>query len=203
MLGAVGLPLPDEAADFVSTQAAIYLDPFIDGEVPPAQYVARSVGSFAERLGDAWAARAPPGCDPPPLTLPSEAMLGAYVRHAISKMNLNCAFDAHQSGIGRLPLPPAAQRRHTLLLGATLVQAIERDFAPEDRTVRGAALTAGVLTEIAECHLGAYTCYHAQLSDALAHANAEGAGRQARERERLFGAAAADAADATGAVSCL
>ena len=68
---------------------------------------------------------------------------------------------------------------------------------------RCAALTAGVLTEIAECHLGAYTCYHAQLSDALAHANAEGAGRQARERERLFGAAAADAADATGAVSCL
>jgi hypothetical protein len=121
-----------------------YLDPFIDGEVEQSRYTSASEGLFMSRLKAAWndphvspqesqmraAHGGPESC---PVT--AGVALVAYVRHCITKMNTNLGFSLHIPGMGRQPVPMAEQEKHALLLGNALVEAIARDFAPDQRTV--------------------------------------------------------------------
>ena len=107
VLGSAGLDLEADVLSLLSSTIANYLDPFIDGEVPASEYAARSTGLVAERWQRACSEQRGAVADVPP-----DYILAQYVRHAITKMNTNLGFDAHQPGIGRQPLSDAALDQH-------------------------------------------------------------------------------------------
>ena len=107
VLGSTGLELEDDVLTLLSTTIANYLDPFIDGDVPASEYAARSAGLFVERWQRACSEQRGAVADVPP-----DYILAQYLRHAITKLNTNRGFDAHQPGIGRQPLSDAALDQH-------------------------------------------------------------------------------------------
>ena len=173
---------------WLSTATASYLDPFLDGDVPEREYTQRSTGLFIERLrarasdvasggiGAAEAARLRP-----------EHYVGAYVRHAISKLNANLGFGPHIPGIGRQPVTVHEQSRHLSRLSHALVDALGRDFAEEHRQLRGITLSAALFEDLGAAHLGACVCYEQELGNALAVANREGEEARRFERLRIWG----------------
>ena len=104
-LGACELPLEPSVRDFLASATATYLDPFIDGEVPAAEYHKRSEGLMMPRLRAAWAehhrVRA---LETPDFPVAPVHALAQYIVHCIGKMNLNLGFGAHMPGVGRNPI---------------------------------------------------------------------------------------------------
>eukprot|EP00965_Chrysotila_dentata_P140961 4659933-Pleurochrysis_carterae.AAC.1 len=112
VMGTVPLMLEDEVLCFLCSRTATYLDPFIDGEVPADEYESRSAGAFLERLRADWANAKPPRASAETLPISPELALAQYVRHAVTKMNLNLGFGGHVPGLGRQPIMPDEQVRH-------------------------------------------------------------------------------------------
>jgi hypothetical protein len=142
-LGSAELPLSETLRHFLVVTVARYLDPFLDGEVPAAQYNARSAGPFVARLKAAWA-ESPLNPGEAPLHIPTECVLGQYTAHAICKMNANFGFGIHTPGLGRQPASEIEVSRYFDQLGKAVVAAICRDFDEPDRQfgVRADAATA-------------------------------------------------------------
>ena len=69
-----------------SQQVAVYLDPFLDGEVPRDQYQARCAGSFMARLAAAWKLRH--ADESLPGSISPELALTQYTRHLVCKCNM-------------------------------------------------------------------------------------------------------------------
>ena len=65
---------------------AVYLDPFLDGEVPRDQYHARCAGSFMARLAAAWKLRH--ADESLPGSISPELALTQYTRHLVCKCNM-------------------------------------------------------------------------------------------------------------------
>lgn len=182
-MGVIQLDLPCDVADFLCVATARYLDPFIDGEVPAAQYDVESEGPFFARLAKEWQAThgdeqvLPPGLSP-------EMALAAYYRHALTKMNMQLGWGAHIPGLGRQPASALEQERHLKQLGVAIVAAIERDFAPEHRSIGSlSAITVNHVIDMGQLHLQGIYAYHHALAEALASANRDG--EEARRQERL------------------
>ena len=131
ILGAAELPLNAEVRDFLCTAVARYLDPFIDGEVKPGEYLKRSEGSFMSRLKAAWVSEYGEASPMPNIT--PECALAQYTAHAIAKMNANFGFGMHTPGLGRQPASEQEASRYFEQLGKHLVAAIQRDFEEGDR----------------------------------------------------------------------
>jgi len=184
--GSIELDLSEEMRSFLIRVTAEYLDPFIDGEVPPNQYQARSAGLFVERLEKAWATSRPARA-PAKLHLAPELVLAQYVRHAIIKLNTNLGFEAHIPGIGRQPINDHERGRHSKLVGAALVQALERDFAAAHRFVGARKVTSEIIAEITSEHHRSLVLFQNELSNALVVANREGEDARQAERMRIWG----------------
>uniref|UniRef100_A0A7S3AY64 Uncharacterized protein n=1 Tax=Haptolina ericina TaxID=156174 RepID=A0A7S3AY64_9EUKA len=101
VLGSALLELSADANDFLQVQTARYLDPFLDGAVPPAEFTHRSAGFFVDRVRIAWNEQTG-GDDPMPV--PPSLAYAQYLRHAISKLNSLHGFSNHISGLGRQPV---------------------------------------------------------------------------------------------------
>merc|ERR1711971_647189 len=110
-----------------------------------------------------------------------------YVRHVITKMNMNLGFGMHIPGIGRRPVMAYEQVRHTKMLGTALEEAIERDFAAPHRSIASRSITAVIITELADAHLRACIMYQNELAMALQIANREGEDARQHERKRIWG----------------
>jgi len=186
VMGSIDLDLPEDVSSFLSIHTARYLDPFLDGEVPASQYTARSRGLFATRIEQAWAAERPPTA-PATLELPPECLLGAYVRHAITKMNTCLGFGVHMPGQGRQPTLPYEQDRHHKLIGTALAEALKRDFEPAQRCIGSREVDAEIIVEISSTHLKSCIMYQSSLADALAAANRDGEEARQQERMRIWG----------------
>ena len=151
-------PLDEEARDVLEMVTADYLDPFIDGDVPAADYDNCSAGSFLHHLRKAWHLRHWHAVAVPDMPVPAVA-LAQYIVHAIRKMNAQCGFtyvNCDEDGMCyRLPIPKAAATAHCQRLGNALAEAIARDFTEADRCFGpdASCLTAKKLTEAATVHL--------------------------------------------------
>jgi len=186
VMGSIELDLPPDLRDFLCNTVAAYLDPFIDGEVPEGDYESRSSGLFSARLDAAWAASRPAKA-PAKLHLAPEVVLGQYIKHAITKMNLNLGFGQHVPGLGRQPIMPEEQDRHSELVSSAVMEAIERDFEPAHRRVGGLDIAEDVLDQLISTHLRGCFLYQDELSNALAEANKEGEEARQQERLRIWG----------------
>ena len=190
VIGSIPLPLDEDDWTFLSRGIAEYLDPFIDGEVPAAQYKKRSDGFVTERLRKAWEARQAVFAKAERRAWPyaPEVVLAQYVRHCITKMNANLGWGVHIPGMGRQPVSPLEQERHFKLLGLRLVEAIERDFTPAQRRVGElTAIPANALSEISSTHMKGSYMYANELANALAAANRDGEEARREERLRIWG----------------
>ena len=151
-------PLDEETRGVLETVTAEYLDPFIDGAVPSADYGNCSAGSFLHQLHKAWHHRHWHTVAVPAMPAPDVA-LAQYIVHAIRKMNARCGFTYHEDeedgSFHRLPIPKAAATAHCQHLGNALAEAIARDFTETDRCFGPDAsfLTAKKLAEAAAVHL--------------------------------------------------
>ena len=190
VIGSIPLPLDEDDWTFLSRGIAEYLDPFIDGEVPAAQYKKRSDGFVTERLRKSWEARQAVFAKAERRAWPyaPEVVLAQYVRHCITKMNANLGWGVHIPGMGRQPVSPLEQERHFKLLGLRLVEAIERDFTPAQRRVGElTAIPANALSEISSTHMKGSYMYANELANALAGANRDGEEARREERLRIWG----------------
>jgi len=187
VMGTVPLMLEDEVLCFLCSRTATYLDPFIDGEVPADEYESRSAGAFLERLRADWANAKPPRASAETLPISPELALAQYVRHAVTKMNLNLGFGGHVPGLGRQPIMPDEQVRHGELVSKAIMEAIERDFEPAHRCIKSTPITAEVLEQYVATHLRACVMYQEELGNALAAANKDGEEARQQERLRIWG----------------
>lgn len=184
VLGSVGLRLPEHQRDFLDTQVALYLDQFIDGDVP-LPYERRCCGNFMDRLRAAWAA-SPHAQEE--FSIPSDQALAGYVRHAIRKMNANFGFGPHTPGLGRSHVSAKMQDEHFKLLGESVVQTIARDFKDDERSIAALpSLQPSLIIELAQTHLHGMYLYQAELGNALQGANRDGEEARRRERLRIWG----------------
>mmetsp|Transcript_39941 Transcript_39941/g.98886 ORF Transcript_39941/g.98886 Transcript_39941/m.98886 type:complete len:650 (-) Transcript_39941:374-2323(-) len=178
-------PLPDEELHFLLTHVSTYLDPFLDGDVPPDQCQERSKGFYYDRLKQDWAATRGDGVE---MRIPAELAYAQYVTHCITKLNANHGFGQHVPGLGRTAVPLDEQEKYLKQGVESVLAATERDFAPEQRCIGGLkTLTAGQLLPMARDHLTALFLYHNELGDALATANREGEEARRQERLRIWG----------------
>jgi len=186
ILGNHPLEMPDDQYEFLTSQVAIYLDPFIDGEVPPSQYNSRSAGYFLPRLEKAWAEQKG---GPLPETMSPEHVLTQYVRHLLIKTNMQLGFGMHIPGLGRQPIPPPEQERHLKLMCAGILEAVTRDFPPDQRKLSAQmpALQSNVLLDVSREHLRSLFVYQNELGQALAIANRDGEEARRQERLRIWG----------------
>lgn len=164
LVGDAALPLPEGARSDLSVATATYLDPFLDGEVPPGQSEGRSAGLFRSRLAGLFA-----------VEVPSECVLAQYVLHCVAKLNVAFGFGPYVLGVGRQPASGDEQERHLQRLGVAIIAAVERDFAPAHRKLRGlASLSAELLAALGRAHLAFLYQNQDQLNAALAAANEAG-----------------------------
>ena len=186
ILGNYPLALPPDQYDFLTSQVAIYLDPFIDGEVPKTQYEERSKGHFLPRLQRAWAADPEKSGECP---IPPNLALTQYVRHLVIKMNMQLGFGQHIPGLGRQPISPPEQDLHIKKLIKAIEKAVESDFPPNQRSLSAEMprLQLDVLTEVSKEHLKSLFVYQEQLGQALAIANRDGEEARRQERLRIWG----------------
>jgi len=188
-LGACELPLEPSVRDFLASATATYLDPFIDGEVPAAEYHKRSEGLMMPRLRAAWAehhrVRA---LETPDFPVAPVHALAQYIVHCIGKMNLNLGFGAHMPGVGRNPISMRESEVHFKKLGEKLIEAIQRDFPAAERAFGSLpALTAAQIQHVGQIHLKGVALYQQELGNALAVANREGEEARREERMRIWG----------------
>ena len=186
ILGNYPLALPPEQYDFLTSQVAIYLDPFIDGEVPASQYHKRSEGHFLPRLQKAWAAAPGKSGECP---IPPNLALTQYVRHLVIKTNMQLGFGPHIPGLGRQPISPPEQEQHLKKLIKAVDDAVNRDFPPNQRSLSSEMpkLQLDVLTDVAREHLRSLFVYQNELGQALAIANRDGEEARRQERLRIWG----------------
>ena len=187
VLGSVELPLEPPVRDWLATACADYLDPFIDGEVPPSQYHSRSDGTFLQRLRGRWASR--PEADGSSMPVPPQYALAQYASHSICKMNAQLGFGMHTPGLGRQPCAEYEAARLHEQLGKALVEAIVRDFDEADRGFGSLAtgLRPENIVHVARIHLNGLIAYQSELGAALAIANRDGEDARREERLRIWG----------------
>jgi hypothetical protein len=187
VLGCAELPLETPVREWLATACADYLDPFIDGDVPAAQYQARSEGWFLQRLRALWAAR--PDADGSPLPVSARHALAAYAAHTICKLNAQLGFGSHTPGLGRQPVSDTQAAQLHQRLGVALVEAIARDFDEADRGF--GSLEGGLRPEnivhVARIHLNGLIAYQNELGGALALANRGGEEARREERMKIWG----------------
>jgi hypothetical protein len=186
VLGSIETDLPQRIADFLCTTVAKYLDPFIDGEVPRGAWEARSSGLFSARLDAAWAAHRPPNA-PAKLHIAPEVVLAVYIKHAVTKMNLNHGFGDHVPGLGRQPILPDEQELHAQDVEASVMRAIRSDFDAAHLRIRGLDVTEEVLQGLICAHLRACVYFQEELAVALSEANKDGEEARLQERLRIWG----------------
>ena len=115
-------------------------------------------------------------------------VIGAYIRHAIHKMNMTLGFGPHVPGVGRQPISTMAQQRHVKILAVAILEAVQRDFNNGDMVRLGElALTTDLLEGLIAEHLGIVFGAHADLNAALAIANKAGEDARKVERMRIWG----------------
>ena len=186
VLGSVELPVAEDVRNFLWTSVAVYLDPFIDGEVPASQYDARSEGWFMTRLKARWVALNGEGA--PPLPVSPFCALAAYVSHCICKMNTQLGFGPHTPGLGRQPSSEMEAARLHAQLGQAVVDAIQRDFDVPDRAFGSLpALRSENIVHVARIHLNGLVAYQNELGAALTVANRDGEEARREERMRIWG----------------
>ena len=110
VMGSIAIPLDEASTRVLSTAVADYLDPLIDGNVPAHKYDTWSDGLFIDRLHKARESAS--GAGDGVMDISADLVLACYVRHAVTKMNMNMGFDVHQPGVGRQPLPPSQLDEH-------------------------------------------------------------------------------------------
>ena len=110
VMGSIAIPLDEASTRVLSTAVADYLDPLIDGNVPAHKYDTWSDGLFIDRLHKARESAS--GAADGVMDISADLVLACYVRHAVTKMNMNMGFDVHQPGVGRQPLPPSQLDEH-------------------------------------------------------------------------------------------
>ena len=166
---------------------AVYLDPFLDGEVPRDQYHARCAGSFMARLATAWKLRH--ADESLPGSISPELALTQYTRHLMCKCNMQLGFGLHFPGLGRQPISPKDQEVHAGKLSAAVIDAVRRDFAPDQRRLSPelAELTPQLLQDVAREHLRCLFLHQSELGSALAIANRDGEEARRQERLRIWG----------------
>ena len=185
VLGSVELPLEAGVRDFVWSAVATYLDPFIDGEVPAAQYHVQSDGWFMARLRAMWASLHGDGM---PCPVPASCALAAYASHAICKMNSQLGFGMHTPGLGRQPSSEHEAARLHAQVGTALVAAIVRDFEEPDRAFGSLpCLKPENIVHVSRVHLNGLIAYQSDLGAALAVANRDGEEARREERMRIWG----------------
>lgn len=124
----------------------------------------------------------------PPFSVPTELLVGAFVRHAVHKMNMQLGFGAHVPGVGRQPISQMQQARHAKILAVSVLEAVQRDFNGGNPVqLSGLALSAELLEGLVVEHLQAVFAAHADLNAALAIANKEGEEARKVERMRIWG----------------
>ena len=98
-------------------------------------------------------------------------------------------FGVHIPGLGRQPISPPEQDRHVKLLCAAIIDAVNRDFPPDQRQLSPALpqLTPQVLQEVAKEHLRSIFLHQNELGQALAIANRDGEEARRQERLRIWG----------------
>ena len=181
-------PLPHlSLSTACSPQVAVYLDPFLDGEVPRDQYHARCAGSFMARLAAAWKLRH--ADESLPGSISPELALTQYTRHLVCKCNMQLGFGLHFPGLGRQPISPKDQEVHAGKLSAAVIEAVRRDFAPDQRRLSPevAELTPQLLQDVAREHLRCLFLHQSELGSALAIANRDGEEARRQERLRIWG----------------
>lgn len=187
VLGSVELPLETPVREWLATACADYLDPFIDGEVPPAHYHTRSEGWFMQRLRSRWASR--PNADSTPFPVPPQFVLAQYVSHCICKMNTQLGFGQHTPGLGRQPASDHEAARLHDQVGRAIVEAVQRDFEEADRafgSLKG-GLRAENIVHVSRIHLNGLIAYQNELGTALAIANRDGEEARREERMKIWG----------------
>ncbi len=189
VLGAAELPLRRDDADFLLSVVATYLDPFIDGDVPPEAYASRTDVLFMRRLAEAWAARESGrvGGGDAPMPVSTGCALAAYCAHAITKMNANLCFGPHQPGTGRQPASPGETDRHLRRLASSLLAAMRRDFPDAEANGPLATLSEADVVHVGQLHVRAIFEYQAQLGRELLVVNRVGDERRLAERIRIWG----------------
>jgi len=185
MLGSTALDLPADVNHFLLVEVSRYLDPFLDGDVPPSECIKRSEGFFVTRLQAAWAKEHGEGSEMP---VPGHFAYAQYLSHALTKLNANHGFGAHIPGLGRQPVGKLEQEHYMKAMCTSLINATERDFEPAHRVIGTyKSLAAADLQAISREHLEGLYLYHNELGNALANANREGEEARRKERMRIWG----------------
>lgn len=139
---ALPLPLPAEARAFLGRTTAAYLDPFLDGELPPTLYkTLASQFPFPTRLEQAWAEEHAgwAGGAPPMPPIPHHCAIAEYVRHCV------CKTTVHKNVSLRLfaaegPAGEARLDAHHTKFSKALAAALFRDFPDAATRALGSAV---------------------------------------------------------------
>ena len=138
---ALPLPLPAEARAFLGRATAAYLDPFLDGELPPTLYKTLAQKfPFPTRLEQAWAEEhAGRAVVPPMPAIPPHCAVAEYVRHCICK-----ATAGKNVSLRLFSADETLLDAHHTKLSKALAAALFRDFPDEQTRVLGSAVGMGV-----------------------------------------------------------
>lgn len=131
---ALPLPLPAEARAFLSRATADYLDPFLDGELPPTLYKTLAEKfPFPVRLERAWAEEhAGKAVVPPMPSIPPHCAVAEYVRHCVCK-----ATAGKNVSLRLFRADEKLIQAHHAKLSKSLAAALFRDFPDEQTRVLG------------------------------------------------------------------
>ena len=186
IMGAVQVgPLGEEELFFLLVHVSRYLDPFLDGEVPPNECLRRSEGFYYDRLRRDWEAEKGEGVE---MRIPPELAYCQYLTHCVTKLNSNHGFGMHIPGLGRTPVGQQEQEDYLKRAVAAAIDSTERDFSPAQRVIGAMGnLRSDDLLPICRDHLTGLFLYHKELGDALAVANREGEEARRQERLRIWG----------------
>ena len=130
------LSLPEPLHDFLATQIARHLDPYIDGDIATAEDVTDNTPMYT-RLKEKY--QAAHGRE---LPCPAEVVLAMYVRHGVCKCDAYQCFTDLVMGQGRLPEGGDKNQKHCKALGKALAAAITKDFGKENAKIQGVQISA-------------------------------------------------------------